>query len=160
MSSWDCYSFRCIEMITDNCAEVAYWVTFSSAQAHFCIILVLNLQFVHNGKLKVFTGGITTYQLMKCTSSMSLWHFCLWFGIPAPFNTSGPPCVHSLWIPVHYKVSACCWDFCNDAFEEGIAMAMMLKYQDLGFTEAYFFSENRVPCSQGVCMFVSSGSYL
>lgn len=37
-------------------------------------------------------------------------------------------------------------------------MAMMLKYQDLGFTEAFFFSENRVPCSQGVCTFVSSRS--
>lgn len=72
IGSWDCYSFRCREMITGDCAEVAYWVTPSSAQPHFCLILVLNLQFVHKGKLKVFTGAITTYQLMKGTSSMSL----------------------------------------------------------------------------------------
>lgn len=60
MSSRDCYRFRCRQMITGDCAEVAYWVTPSSTQARFCLILGLNLQFIHNGKPKVFTGAITT----------------------------------------------------------------------------------------------------
>lgn len=72
VSSWDCYSFRCRQMTTGDCAEVAYWVTPSSAQAHFCLILGLNLQLFTTVKLKEFTGAITTYQLMKGTSSMSL----------------------------------------------------------------------------------------
>lgn len=113
-----------------------------SAQAHFCFILALNLQFIHDGKPKIFTGAITTYQPMKGTSSVSLWHFCPWFGVLALFNTSDPSCVHQLWIPVCYEVyvvgifvmiATLSVMFLKK--EYCVAVAMVLKCLELDFTE-------------------------
>lgn len=134
--------FRCRQMITGDCAEVSYWVTLPSAQAHFCFILALNLQFIHDGKPKIFTGAITTYQPMKGTSSVSLWHFCPCFGVLALFNTSDPSCVHQLWIPVCYEVyvvgifvmiATLLVMFLKK--EYCVAVAMVLKCLELDFTE-------------------------